>query len=680
MAGDNWKLTQDIEVPHMVESSFEDDYGIASSRYAGDADSYDDPYTYSDDSVSLSDAYFFPQPDDDLARPARFREEDALYQHPVGSYGALDNAPKTTPPLWLGGSIIQEDSEMTSLPQQYDDMNSRTTPENGGKRKKNRRQPRRLHAKQRERIAREKAVAQIRGRPQNGIEWRDKVFAFLFLLQLVIICLIALRFGVQMYQSDPTWLPSVFRTKATGAFSAGGRQLHSGGNHAFEFTMDFKNFIDLVSASGIYAFIIVFVSFGFMMVLGKALIQFILVLSILMALGWHIFGLTTDPYGIISIVGFSALLATLGYAFSSWHRIPFIATNLQTAMHAMRSTADITILGIGGLTVALTWIIIWSMAFIGLVNTFNSADCTSDFKCEAHVKNGRLLLYFALAFSFYWTNSVIKNVVRVTVASTVGTWWFRPDHVDPFCTTAVSTPLQRSVTMLLGSVCLGSLVVQPVWLLTGLWTVFGCFFDKDDQEDTSRTLNDERRQDLESNQDLESAQSESAADSIGASLELTGYRTRCHSFLRSCNRWSYSYIGLYGYSFEEAGERALQLFETRGWLALVNDSFINNVLFLACIIIAGSTGTFSVVIEEVDGFFLTSFHKPVITSFLVGSVVGYVLGDILLFGLVAGAVDTILVCFAAAPLDFDKNHRSLSREMREAWSQNVWDVVHNSAC
>ncbi len=545
MAGDNWKVTQDSEVPHMVESSFEDDYGITSCerRYAGDADSYDDPYTYSDDSASLSDAYFFPQADDDLARPARFREEDALHQHPVGSYGALDNPSKTTPPLWLGGSI-QEDSEMISLPQEYDEMNSRITSENGGKRKKNRRQPRRLHAKQRERIAREKAVAQIRGRPQKGHEWRDKMFAFLFLLQLGIICLIALRFGVQMYQSDPTWLPSIFRTKATGAFASDGRQLHSGKKHAFEFTMDFKNFFDLVSVSGIYAFIIVFISFGFMMVLGKALIQFILVLSILMALGWHIIGLTADPYGIISIVGFSALLATLGYALSSWHRIPFIATNLQTAMHAMRSTADITLLGTGGLAVALTWIIIWSMAFIGLVNTFNSADCTSDLKCEAHVKNGRLPLYFALAFSFYWTNTVIKNVVRVTVASTVGTWWFRPDHVDPFCTTAVSKPLQRSVTMLLGSVCLGSLVVQPVWLLTGLWTVFGCLYDKEDEEHLPRTLNGERKQDLEANHDLESAQSESAADSVGASLELTGYRRRCRSFLRSCNRWSYSYIGL----------------------------------------------------------------------------------------------------------------------------------------
>lgn len=131
-----------------------------------------------------------------------------------------------------------------------------------------------------------------------------------------------------------------------------------------------------------------------------------------------------------------------------------------------------------------------------------------------------------------------------------------------------------------------------------------------------------------------------------------------------------------GYSFEEAGERALQLFATRGWLAVVSDRFMTNILVMASVIIGGSTGTFAVVIEEVDGFFLTSFHKPVITAFVVGSVVGYVLGDILLLGLVSSAVDTILVCFAAGPFDFDKNHRMLSREMREAWSHHVWEVVH----
>lgn len=547
MAGENLKADRESAGPQRVNGNAEEEeYDIATCdrRYEDDVDSYDDPYTYSDDSASLSDAYFFPQSDDDLARPARYKEEDTLHQYPFGSYGALDNPAKATPPLWLG-EPIQEDAEMITLPH-CDEANSRiTSSENGVKRKKNRRQQRKLHAKQRERISREKAVAQIRGRLQKGKEWRDKLFAVLFLTQLIVISLIALRFGLPLFRSNHKWFSSIFRTKATGGLASVGRHLkeyHSDKKHAFEFTMDYKNFINLISISGTYACIIAFISFGFIMALGKALIQFILVFSILMALAWHIIGLTEDPYGVISIMGFSALLTTLGYAFSSWHRIPFIATNLQTAMHAMRSTADVTFLGIGGLAVSLTWIIIWSMAFIGLVNTFNSAECTSDLKCEAHVKNGRLPLYLALLFSFYWTNTVIKNVVRVAVASVVGTWWFRPNQIEPYCTRAVSKPLQRAVTKSLGSICLGSLVVQPACLLAGLGKLFG--FVKDEHGHPSRKADDERKQDLEGNRDIEAVQSESAADSIGASLELTGCRKRCRSFLRSCNRWSYTYIGL----------------------------------------------------------------------------------------------------------------------------------------
>jgi hypothetical protein len=58
---------------------------------------------------------------------------------------------------------------------------------------------------------------------------------------------------------------------------------------------------------------------------------------------------------------------------------------------------------------------------------------------------------------------------------------------------------------------------------------------------------------------------------------------------------------------------------------------------------------------------------------VIGSVLGYVLSNILLVGVVGSAVNTILVCFAAGPFEFDKNHPRLSREMREVWSQQVWE-------
>ena len=73
---------------------------------------------------------------------------------------------------------------------------------------------------------------------------------------------------------------------------------------------------------------------------------------------------------------------------------------------------------------------------------------------------------------------------------------------------------------------------------------------------------------------------------------------------------------MYGYTFAEGGEKALQLFETREWMDVVSDNLTHNVLLMASIVIGGSTGVFGVLVEEVDGYTFTSFHKPVITAFL----------------------------------------------------------------
>lgn len=106
---------------------------------------------------------------------------------------------------------------------------------------------------------------------------------------------------------------------------------------------------------------------------------------------------------------------------------------------------------------------------------------------------------------------------------------------------------------------------------------------------------------------------------------------------------------------------------------VVNDVLIQNVLFMACLIVGASTGTFAVVVEDTDGYYFTSFHKPILSAFLIGAVMGYVLSNILLLGLVGSAVNTVFVCFAADPFEFDKQHPRLSRDMREVWSREVWE-------
>jgi hypothetical protein len=94
---------------------------------------------------------------------------------------------------------------------------------------------------------------------------------------------------------------------------------------------------------------------------------------------------------------------------------------------------------------------------------------------------------------------------------------------------------------------------------------------------------------------------------------------------------------------------------------------------MASVVIGGTSGTFAVVIDESNSYAFSYFHKPVVCAFVCGYLLGYVLSNILLLGVIGSAANTILVCFAAGPFEFDKNHPKLSREMREVWSQQVWE-------
>jgi hypothetical protein len=690
----------------------------------------DDPFTYSDDSASLSDAYFHPQSDDDLARPKGLfmrvgAEHDPLTaglpQHPVASwYGSVDAAERSTSPLWVSGPIHEDSEAMPPFGPNLSLMEGgKTLKKVAGKdRRKRKQRKHRTERRQQEQAARERAVTQVRGKPQEVTRWQDFIFAVLFVIQLVLVVLCAFRFGfgvIRFKEENMSFSHYVRERKGRihwqtrgvaelththNALNASINELvytddaytapdtHSSAHRIpssslssssissstlasdDSFTIDYQNVIALVGISGFYACILAYITFGFMLILARSLIQITLIFSVVLALAWGLVGLVLDPYGVISIMAFTAVLLTLGYTMFNWNRIPFAATNLYTALCGMRCTADITILGLASLVVAFSWCIIWSMAFTGVVNSFNNVDCDTKDNCQPHVKSSHIPLYLLFLLSFHWTNTVIKNVVRVTVASAIGTWWFRPGDISPFCSSAVARPLLRSLTKSFGSICKGSLILQPAQTLT----VFGkcCCFMFGTSE--SSCTNPQVIAPPDRAVAPEVVADESAADSVGlCQSPCCGLTDNLGFKLRSCNRWAYTYIGMYGYSFAEAGERAYQLFATREWLEVVKDNLIQNVLLLANVVIGGSTGTFAVIVEEMDGYDFTSFHKPVLSAFVVGSVIGYVMSNILMLGIVGSAVNTILVCFAAGPFEFDKNHPRLSAEMRQAWTQQVWE-------
>lgn len=567
-------------------------------------------------------------------------------------------------------------------------------------------QHKRMLKQKEQQFAREQAVRKIRGKPQVSGECHDGIYAVLFIFQLILVLLCAIWHGHGLTQptlfssgvSSQNWNvtatshPSILQAlknemshNTTTITTFDHSNLTSMAPTPLQvvasFSIDYQNVITVFCVSGIYACVLSYLSFGFMLIIARSLIQITLISSVLLALLWGLCGMALlDPYEVITIMGCSAFLLASGYTVYNWNSIPFAATNLNTALCAMRCTADIILLGMGTLVVAFLWCLIWSVALIGLVNAGNSDECLEDDKCDLHMVTRNIPSYILLLISFFWTNMVIKNIVRVTVASAIGTWWFTPGEIRPCCSNAVGRPLAQSFTTSLGSICMGSLVLYPAQALAVFFKIACWLLSADDYEETVATR--PRSNSNNSHANGVAGSGGGTATTILSPAEQASFErhetetdvlNRLSRNLRCCNRWSYTYIGMYGYSFAEGGEKAVQLFETREWMDVVRDNLIQNVLLMASLVIGGSTGTFAVLLEEVDGYTFTTLHKPIITAFVTGSILGFVLSNILLLGLVGSAVDATLVCFAAGPFEFDKNHPRLSREMRDVWSQQVWE-------
>jgi hypothetical protein len=562
--------------------------------------------------------------------------------------------------------VFEEEEKVMPLPS--DPYNVLPSQSHRAREKKRLRQ---LRRKQMEQIAREQRVKEIRGTPQEVTTCHDSIFAALFVAQLVLVLFCAIKFGSGIvFFEGSGWSPfttirgtemetplsdddlvrflSSQNTDDDSALSqfVSDKQTTTTGHHvsqmASSFVLNYRTVMSITGITGFYACILSLVTVGFMLIIANSLIETTLIFCIILSLAWGVIGYVLEPaHWIVPALGFVAFFLFVAYTVVVWDRIPFSATNLGVALSAMRSSANIIMLGLVMLMVSFAWCLVWCMAFIGLVNTLDLCE-PGDVKCRSHRGHGHVFLFFAFFFSFYWTNVVIINITKVSVANAVGTFWFHPEEMSPCCSSSIVRAFLRAITTSLGSICLGSLVVLPAQIIAAL-TKCCCL------------------------PDIYRYRPNTPRRGCGGILQDLAF------YMRRCNRWSFSYIGMYGYSFSEGGEKAIQLFETREWLTVVNDNLIHNVLLMASIVIGGSAGIFGVLVEEMDGYAFTSFHKPIITAFLIGSVLGFILSNVLLSGVVGSALNTVLVCFAAGPFEFHKNHALLSEEMRDVWSQHVWE-------
>ena len=132
--------------------------------------------------------------------------------------------------------------------------------------------------------------------------------------------------------------------------------------------------------------------------------------------------------------------------------------------------------------------------------------------------------------------------------------------------------------------------------------------------------------------------------------------------------WAFVFVGLYGYPFVEAGKNVMTLFQSRGWTTIITDNLAQGVLGLVSVAIGLITGLVAMAIANARGMVFGDEVGASAAAFFVGFIAGAVLAFTLLT-LVSSAVNTVLVCYAEAPREFELNHPKLSQDMRSAWRE-----------
>jgi hypothetical protein len=129
------------------------------------------------------------------------------------------------------------------------------------------------------------------------------------------------------------------------------------------------------------------------------------------------------------------------------------------------------------------------------------------------------------------------------------------------------------------------------------------------------------------------------------------------------------YVGLYGYDYLTAGKKTMQLFAERGWTAIINDNLVLRVLSLVSLVIGALTGCVGLLLASAVPMWVEGFGgASIIVAFFIPALLGTAMAYILM-SVVASAVDTVVVAFAEAPMEFERNHPGLSAQLVDAWRE-----------
>jgi len=436
---------------------------------------------------------------------------------------------------------------------------------------------------------------------------RDSLFAALFLGHLAGI-----------FWMCNTYIPLAFS------------QISTDGNDdtAFNFALESdtaKGIILMVVVPAVIGFLASLAGLAMIIACAKTIIHLSLVFSIAVSIIVVIASVASGQM-LGSIFALLMLALTVCYYFAVRDRIPFAAANLNTATSAVKenligllmSTVFYDVLG-------FVYTVFWALGFYGVMISWGCME--EDGVCDTSGTRGGII--FLILLCVFWSTQVFMNCGQVTTAGTVGSWWFSPEESGCFGS-GIRGAWSRALTTSFGSICFGSLLVAIIQALKAM-------------------VQNERAQ----------------SDGPDILLCIVQCILSClEDILEYFNKWAFVYVGLYGYGYVEAGKNVINLFKARGWTTVITEDLGSRAISFLTIILSLVVGCTGLVLREVypDYYDFLPWWGAYLTCFIISFVVIYVM-----LGVVDAALNTVIVCYAEAPSEFQQNHPLLSEEMREAW-------------
>ena len=165
-------------------------------------------------------------------------------------------------------------------------------------------------------------------------------------------------------------------------------------------TIIITNLIYISGLSGLFAIVVSGFTLLLMANFANQIVQVALVLSITFSFVWGTIGIGLSPKKIVPITGIIALAFSVCYAFMVLDRIPFAAANLNAGLTGILANPGAVFVSFIFQILTLGWSIYYVFVAIGVYDAINEGEINES------SQSVRIMYYFLLAISYYWTQHV----------------------------------------------------------------------------------------------------------------------------------------------------------------------------------------------------------------------------------------------------------------------------------